>query len=178
MAALIVENGTGLATADSYISVADATAYHERMGTPAASWDNLDDEDAKAPALRRATMYMVQVYRFLWEGTRKTSIQALDWPRYEVAIKDTPSFYGGWPSYYPSDLVPQEVKNACAELAVRAAAGDLLADLDTPVIREKVGPIETEYAVGARQYKRYPAIEKLLEPYLTGSSNSFSLVRS
>ena len=47
-----------------------------------------------------------------------------------------------------STIVPVDVVNACLDLAVRAAAEDLLPDLDTGlnVIKtDKAGPLETEY---------------------------------
>lgn len=80
--ALIVEDGTGLAAAEAYASVAEADTYHTARGRE-ATWTDLD-ADVKERALRLATDYMQQAYRSLWAGTRKTTAQALDWPRWNV----------------------------------------------------------------------------------------------
>jgi hypothetical protein len=52
-----------------------------------------------------------------------------------------------WVDCYPvaPDAVPADIANACADLALKAAAGDLNADLTREVVRKKIGPLETEY---------------------------------
>jgi hypothetical protein len=62
--------------------------------------------------------------------------QALSWPRWNV-------FLEGF-SVSPA-IVPADIANACADLALKAAAGDLNADLTRGVVRKKIGPLETEY---------------------------------
>jgi hypothetical protein len=176
---IVVEDGTGLAGAESYCSVAFANAYHAGRGNVA--WDVLDDVDQKEPYLRRATDFMLQIYRDRWNGSRASITQALDWPRQLVEVKDAPGLYGmrgQWVTYYATNIVPPEVQRACAELALKAATGELLADLGRPTISEKVGEIEVHYAAGARQTKRYPAIEYLLEPFLRVGSNNIGIVRA
>jgi len=166
---LIVEDGTGLANAESYISVADADTRHANLGNTA--WSLLTTQ-AKEAALRNATIYMVRVYRQRWTGYRvkiAPVMQALDWPRYGVEVDHFPVHY---------DIVPADIANACADLALKAASGDLAPDLSQGVIREKVGPIETEYNRGSPQYTRYRAIDMMLAPYLTGGSSRAVLVRS
>ena len=169
--ALIVEDGTGLSTAESYISVAGASSYHTARGN--AAWAALASDTLREQALRRATDYMQQNYRMRWSGYRKTDTQALDWPRYEVPKRDVASLT--W-SYYENDEVPVEVSNACAELALRAAAADLLADLGPPRTGVSVGPISVTYADGARQRTRYAAIDSLLAPMLNSGSGSMAPV--
>ncbi len=86
---IIVEDGTGLATAESYISVADASTYFTARGN--TTWDALDEGEATAAreaALRLATDYMTAVYRDRWEGVRYTEGQALCWPRSGV-VRDS-----------------------------------------------------------------------------------------
>jgi hypothetical protein len=172
---LIVEDGTGLANAESYISVADATAYHSARGN--AAWAALASDTIREQLLRKATDYMMQVYRLSWGGSRKTSTQALDWPRYDVPMQDAPSGYGAYPAYYDDDIVPVEVKNACAELAFRASVADLSPDIGQRVLREKVDVIEIEYADHGPQYATYRAIDNMLAPFLAaGSSGTFRKV--
>lgn len=163
---LIVEDGTGLSTAESYISVADADARMAALGM--TNWTDLTEAE-KEQALRRATAHMEQAYRQQWKGTRLLRDQALSWPRYGV-IADS------WD--IPSTVVPGDVANACIDLAFKAAAGDLNPDLTRAIIREKVGPLETEYDRYSPQSKRYAAIDRALAPYMVGSSAMATLVRA
>jgi hypothetical protein len=174
---LVVEDGTGRADAESYASVEYADAYHIARGRE-ESWFELDDE-MKEQALRLAADFITQEYRLLWAGTRKTSTQALDWPRYDVPVRDAPG--GSWYSYHPANVVPEEVRRANAELAFRAVAtgalSDLSPDLSPPVLSKTVGPISVTYAEGARQTTRYAAVEALLAPLLSAASHGVSSVK-
>lgn len=168
--ALIVEDGTGLATAESFVSVADASAYHTARGN--AAWAALASDTVREQCLRRATDYIGEAYRLRWKGVRGSVTQALDWPR---SLVERPDYgYAGINGYttisgnyyFPSNEVPVEVQRACAELALKASTSTLFEDQGVPVIREKVGPIETEYASGVTQGVRYAAIDAMLAPFL------------
>ena len=171
---LIVETGAGLANADSYISLADAATYHANMGNGA--WPALASDDLREQALRRATSYMSQAYRGRWKGMRTSITQALDWPRYDVQLDDVS--FGCWPAWLPWNVVPTEVRNACAELALRAAAGDLSPDLERTIQQETVGPITTIYSEGAPESPRFRAVDRMLAPYLSGFGMSGMMVRA
>lgn len=162
---LIVETGEGLSNAESYISVADADARHASLGN--TGWTGT--EQVKEALLRRATAYMEQAYRSRWKGNRLRKDQALSWPRYGATVDGFD---------LSSTIVPVEVANACADLALKAAAGDLAPDLERGVIREKVGPLETEYDRNSSQATRYRSIDLGLAPFLKGSSAMATLVRS
>lgn len=164
--ALVTEDGTGLSTAESYASVAEADTRLANLGL--TIWAPLLTAE-KEQALRRSTQYLEQAYRENWKGYRLHKLQALSWPRWSVMD-----------GIYPvdSDSVPQKVKDACIDLAFKAAAGDLNSDLSQIVVREKVGPIETEYLPGARQTTRYYDVEILLQPFFCGSPNSMKVSRA
>lgn len=168
---LIVETGAGLADAESYISVADTDAYWADVGD--SLWATLNETE-KEQALRRAVRFMKAIYRTKWAGRRVLQTQALDWPRYNVLVEDLP---------VPSNTVPQEVRDACAELAIRAAAGPLLDDADTSstqIKKDKVGALETEYfQPHVEPAERFLTIGAMLQPYFggAGGSNSIKLVR-
>lgn len=170
--ALIVEDGTGKVDSESYISVADATAYHAKRGN--AAWAALASDTVREQALRLATDYMEGVYRLNWLGYRKLESQALSWPRDEVRRQDFT--YLNQRSFYPNNQVPSEVKNACAELALKASAGELAPDLEQRVIREKVATLEVEYDKNAPQYIIFRAINNMLAPFLNGSGGTFRKV--
>lgn len=160
--ALVHETGAGLANAESYASVAQATAYHAARGN--AAWEVLS-EAVQEQNLRKATDYMLEVYTAAWQGSRAVDGQALDWPRvnvvaFEIAVLDS--------------IVPPAVTNACAVLALKANSGPLAPDLSRAVKRKKVGPLETEYADYSPQSKRYLSVDRMLAPYMV-QSNSYSV---
>ncbi len=126
--ALIVEDGTGMATAESYLSVADADTFHTKFGNTAWSGDTA----LKEGALRRATRYIDGIYGQRWVGLRNSQAQALDWPR-EYAY-DSDQFI------VPNGTVPQAVKNATAEAALR----ELLTPNGLSPDLERGGQVESE----------------------------------
>lgn len=90
---LIVEDGTGLSTAESYLSVADfrtraaALALWKVVDSAAAAdWITpAADADVEA-ALRRATAALDGAYGDRWAGQKTSWQQALDWPRSGVLL--------------------------------------------------------------------------------------------
>lgn len=151
--ALEVEDGTGLANAEAYISVSDADAYFTARGN--TTWAALTTE-AKEQALRKGADYL-EGYR--WKGDRYSATQALAWPRSSVIVD-------GYT--LDADTLPAALVRANAELALKASAGELLADVGAQVKSETVGPISVTYADGARQQTRYAAIERMLVALLFG----------
>ena len=168
--ALVPEDGTGLANADSYCSQAEATTYHAAMGN--AAWALLSS-DAKDQCIRRATSYMVGAYRLRWAGTRMLAAQALDWPRSLVPRRDTPLL-----QYYDNASVPTEVKNACASLALRASTVTLLADQSQRASSVTVGPISKTYAEGSKVATTYSEVDSMLRPFLKAGSGQIQMVRA
>ncbi len=156
---IVIEDGTGLSTAESYISVADATTYFTARAV--TSWGALATDALREAALRKATEYMIAMYRGRWQGWRKTEDQALCWPRYGVTVE-------GY--LVDDDSVPETIKRACAELALKASAGELMPDLTRGVLQEVVGPISVTYDKVSPELTRYSFIEAMLKPYLRGGS--------
>lgn len=171
---LIVEDGQGRADAESYCSVAEATAYHSVRATNDA-WSNVDDQEA---ALRMATDYMVQVFYGLWAGVRWNNVQALDWPRSGVPIEDSTSGYGEYPATVPLNTVPKEVKYACAEYALKMFVGatytPLLSDLQRETTEEKVGEVLVKYAAGGPRQPQYAAARSWVRRFLTGGGGAMA----
>ena len=178
--ALIVENGTIVAGAESYISVADADTYFTNRGN--GTWAALTTQ-VKEQLLRKSTDYLVQVYRIKWNGYRVSAEQTLDWPRNFVIREDFQAaqlngfqMIGG-NYYYPNNIVPTEIKTACAEMAVKAYNGDLAPDLSRKTKREKVDSLEVEYSDYGVEYVRYRAIDNLLSPFInSGESGAIRAV--
>lgn len=163
--ALIVEDGSGLANADSYLSVADADTYHTAHGNPAA-WSGASTA-AKESALQLATQYLDAVYGTRWDGQRINSTMSLDWPRFSVVDPD------GF--LLPSNAVPRQVKDACAYLALQNVNGDTLVP-DTAaggnVSSESVsvGPISTSttYSGDKSGVKTYRLVDLLIAEIALG----------
>lgn len=155
---MTVEDGTGLADANSYISLADADGYHAEVGN--TEWSDATASDREA-ALITATRWLDSRYRTRWIGTRGSRAQALDWPRWDAFDADRYQIVG----------VPREVQHATAEAALFVIQGE---DLNAPlerggaVVREKIGPIDTEYATGAPAGTVYPSVTSLLRGVVHG----------
>lgn len=174
MASLIVEDGSIVAGAEAYIDAAYADTYHSNRGNEA--WGALTVPQKEA-AIRRATDYMGEAYRLKWAGKRVGVTQVLDWPRLTVPRKDTIGFQYSTQVYYDHKSIPEEVKKASAELALRAIAGDLAPDLKQGVRSKKIGPMETTYDTSSPQAKRYRAVDMMLSVFFSGGGATMGLCR-
>jgi hypothetical protein len=152
--------------ADSYISAADATAYHALRGND--GW--LDGDDTSwDQALRRATTYMDGFYRGMWKGKRTNVAppeQALAWPRTGAADEDGVSV--------DPNSIPRVIKYACAEAALRelTVVGALTPDLAPETVKESIGSISVEYVQGAEKRLDLTIINDLLDGLLVNGGNS------
>jgi hypothetical protein len=176
--ALTVETGAIVTGAESYISAADATTYHTARGN--TLWTGTDA--VKEAALRRAAAYLDGHYRKRWKGQKVYPLtQAMEWPRAGVKVVDEQIYYDVPPSFYDSEYsgflaittIPQRLKDAQCELALRALSGDLAADATAGVKREKIDVIETEYFAGtAPGQVAYPLVDQLLSDFLKPSGST------
>lgn len=155
---LIIEDGTGLIDAESYVSVADADTYIDKYVFDTSAWDGASTGE-KEKALRMATQWLDEAFN--WKGRKADDDQALSWPRAHVVDSEG---YG-----IDSDTIPGSIKNACSEGAVRALSGELVSDIDagTGAVEEsavKVGPIEekVKYVGGAPTQKYFAKIVSLV----------------
>lgn len=157
---LVVEDGTAKANAESYCSVADADTYNAAVGN--ASWAATVTATKEA-ALRKATRYIDGTYTF--SGFKQTGEQALQWPRIGAERS-------GW--LINEGSVPNQVRDACAELAFQSLTTDLAAT-GAPggsVIREKVDVLEVEYTPGGSGLTIFRAAEQLLRDLVLSRSNA------
>lgn len=153
--AFTVEDGAGLSSANSYVSVEDADAYFADRGN--TEWAAATQQ-SKEIALVKATDYIETRFGSRFKGTKKYSTQALSFPR------------------AGESGVPQAVVKATCEYAVRALeielAPDIVGDprgLQVASVRERVDVIETHttYAPGSvREFQAYPMADNLLKPLL------------
>lgn len=136
----------GASDADAFVSVADCDTYCAAHGL--TGWTGAADSpaDVKEAAIRRATAYLSNA--FSWKGWKTNArAQALAWPRADVEDDEG--------NDVASDAIPVEIIQACCHIAAAevAAPGVMnpTVDLTARVKREKIGPIETEYAGVANQ---------------------------
>jgi len=165
---LIVETGEGLANADSYVSVDQFNAYRQGVYGSAAG----ETPELVEAALRRATMYIDLKYIDKWIGYRTTGrTQALAWPR-TVTNRGYREFLG-------IDEIPREIIQATCEAAIRelSSPGSLMPDYVSAerIIREKVGPIETQYAASGSPVPQVPIIDNLLRSLVSASAGSMTV---
>jgi hypothetical protein len=155
--ALVVEDGTGLATANSYVSLVDCAAYHvDRNNT---SWA-LASEAVRTAALIKAAAYIDGKYISRFRGWKASADQALQWPR---AGGIDPAGYE-----IESDELPAELVAAACEAALLALTVDLSSVLDRGglVQSQSVGPISQTFFPGAPADATYRTIEYKLRPLL------------
>ena len=162
--ALIVEDGSGSATAESYLSVADADTYWAAHGAPSEWTDAVTA--AKETALRVATQYLDAAYGPRWQGQSKSSAQRLAWPR--AAVLDLDGYL------IASDDLPRNLEEATAEAALRqiTETDGLMPDVASPggvkSQRVRVGPLEkaVTYLSAKDDFKMFSIIDALLRPFL------------
>jgi DnaT-like ssDNA binding protein len=127
---IIVENGTVVTGANSYVSAADFTAYALARGVTLTSG---------AETLLIQAMDYIESLSFI--GTKWTRDQSLQWPRLNVHIDG-----------YANDVnhIPQELINAQMQVAMAIDTGNgPLATVARSTKRERVGELEVEYMAGA-----------------------------
>lgn len=125
MPTITVEDGTGVANANSYISSSDADVY---FGTRLFSdnWVSATETD-KQKALIQAARTLD--YYIQWNGVKADSDNSMQWPR--VAIYETQIVDGASESVELTDIVPTDVVTAQCELAIYLLASDRTALADS-----------------------------------------------
>jgi hypothetical protein len=164
--ALIIEDGTNVANADSFATVAECRTYADNRGLtlPAA------DADVEV-LLRKGTDYLnsieskFQGYRYYYADG-----QALCFPRGDIYEFDR----------YIGMEIPQRLKDAQCQLAFDANSNTLLSAGDgREVIEKKVGPLTTKWNPNGSTSPQYDPVAALalLEPlFKAGSGSSINLL--
>lgn len=168
---IVVEDGTGVSGANSFVTEAEATTYCTLMGD--TTWAAATSVNREA-ALARAGRYLNGLS---WLGRKVSFSNSMCWPRREVPNPDYPEDSGTQDDpYLAITTIPQQVKDAQCEAALRelATKDSLSPDLARggAVQSEKVGDLEVTYAPGAARGTVMQAIDRLLTPFLTLSCNT------
>lgn len=162
---LIVEDGTGKTDSNSYVDLAYVNAYFAVRNN--ATWAGYSIGERKAAIIKGAAY--ADKYDFI--GTKKTANQAMQWPRINAKVD-------GY--LLDSTVIPKALKDAQCEAALRAAAGEIMADIESgSTIEETVDLITVKYSeYSSTGVTRYPAIESLLRKLITSSGNYHRVVRT
>lgn len=165
---LIVEDGTGMENANSYIDLAEAREIAAMRGV------TLSIVDSELVPQLVVSADRIGSYESRFTGERSTSDQGLSYPRTRSTR---------FCKIYPDNKIPKELKLAQVVLAGFLEAGiDVWASpINEGITREQVGPIEIEYAediIATSIENPYLAqIESILEPLFVPFSINFLLSR-
>lgn len=151
----------GGANSNSYSTEAEADAY---MATRlhASVWSSATSAD-KVAVLIWATRLLDQLS---WQGAKASEAQALRWPRSGVVDRDGYSV--------DDDIIPQDLKDACAEYALSLLSTDLTAAPDTAGFSKlKVGSIELEIDKFDREDGAPDSVLSLISYAVEGGGSSY-----
>ena len=155
------------ASANSYVTVAEATTYldNHKRSAELALWTAASDDD-KARAVIAATTHVDSYYEFV--GYRTTTTQALKWPRAGVMTRDGDA-------YLDQDTIPQLLKDAVCEQAFVEVQSDRAADSSTCGIhRVKADVLEVEFDGIESQEQKVVAdiVAAMLDAWIEGYTGS------
>lgn len=147
--ALVIEDGSGVAGANSYVTFQDYSDWATARGI---TLEHVNQQEHIEQHIIRAMDYFENL-NFL--GRKATDTQPLQWPRTEVVID----------SYsVNSDTIPQQVKNAVYEITKSIDDGDFYLDpVSRETIKEKVGDLEVTYSSTTGMKRMTPSITTALK---------------
>lgn len=169
MASLIVEDGTGLTTANSYISLSFADSYHRERLNDRWRTDSLGNGvtgEKRTSAILQATEYIDAEFVFRGCATFPENPQVLAWPRIGILTEDN--------ELVDSESLPVAVQRATAEMALSILElGGALPTQATGSVkqrRERVGVVESELKFDASETARFfPRVHQLLAQLVAGT---------
>ena len=151
--AIVVEDGTLVSGANSYITLAEYKAWADERGITYGSDSLLSQQ------LFRAHDYF-ETLRF--RGLKSDELQAMQWPRDQVLID-------GYA--VESFEIPKEVKLAIYELIKIEADGDSkLSPSEREVLSEQVDSIKITYKDNVGMKRSTPALERALRKLVLPAS--------
>jgi hypothetical protein len=153
----IIEDGTGVAGATSYATVAQAQAYAADRGL------SLPAAEADVQKLLIKACDFLQSLEDQYQGSRTDAEQALAWPRSGVTVFGT--------RLVEDDAIPSMLIQAQCQLAVDLVNNDLQpTDQGKEVQTETVGPLSTTYFRSGTSVAQPAKALALLEPLFRSSA--------
>lgn len=185
---LIVETGGCALNANAYIDVAYADQYF--LDRDNATWAAALTGKKEA-AIIKATTFLDARYINRWKGRKEWPLNRLrQWPRVPDLVTDAPAMV--YLGIYHSDLeyvfgpneVPEPVKQACSEAALRALSGELIPDLARggQIISQAVNlgglSRSTTWSAGAPAVTTFGLIDGILAPVLARGASMRNVARA
>lgn len=165
--ALIVENGTVVTGANTYVSQAYADSYFSIDEKFSATWAAMSDAD-KETRLRWATRVLDQ--KVIWRGNKTVATSPLRWPRTGITDRDG--------NAVGANSMPDQLLQATCELAKFLATADPTTSQGGDALKRiVVDVIELEYQDGVSQPEAPPLLNQLLRGLGTYPSAGFSFAR-
>lgn len=160
---IVVEDGTIVATANSFASLDYADTYFSRHPHLDIQWGDLSGEKREIYLLW-AAQQMSDLFQ--WRGDIVSVEQTLSWPRKNVCDNE------GRP--VPSDSIPERIKQAQCEMAIYLSTGDQETSSGTADLDEvKVDVISIKFR-GSSSAKAVPRPAARL---LRGLGTPYSAIR-
>lgn len=162
--ALVIEDGSGVAGANTYIDADAARAFAAARGL------SLPAADADVEVLLIKAMDFIEAFRADFQGIKTSPDQPLQWPR-------TGATLDGYP--LAEDAIPATLASAQAQLAADANLQELMpTGSGREVVMEKVDVISVQYAESGNGNPQpvFTKAEALLKPLL--KSGLFGSLRS
>lgn len=164
---ITVEDGSNVANANSFVTIAEARSYAVERGVTLSA----TDDDVAVMLIKACDYLEAQANRYQGEITNES--QALQWPRIDVYIS-------GSKTAFPSNAIPKQLKSAQSSLVVAISEGvDIMPNYSAAdfVTEETVGPITTKYAdltkIGITP--TLTNVEALLQPLFGSTLTGFAL---
>lgn len=163
--ALVIEDGSVVTGANSYVTLAEAQAYAVARGSTSASITEVKLISA---------MDYLESLRADYQGSKISGDQVLQWPRTGVVVDD---FAIG------DDEIPSCLKAAQCQLAMDASVVSLLPTGDRREVTSESyakGVVAKTYAtgLGGSPKPRLTAAEALLAPLLKSAANDGAMIRT
>jgi hypothetical protein len=173
--ALIIEDGSNVENANSYVSAADARTFATLRGI------ELSADDSVVEAQLILAMDYIEALRDDFKGFKTNErlngseyeevAQSLQWPRCNVYIDDV---------LFDEHSIPAELKNAQSQLVIEQFNGiDIRpSNCGKFIIDERVGPLVTKYSEknGTDVSLNLTAVEDFLNPLLNERSSISGLI--
>lgn len=143
--AIVVEDGTGVAGANSYVTAAEFDAWLAERGIN-ENLHTIEEHVHKA-------MDYLEAQNFI--GVKANKDQSLQWPRHSA-----------WIDNYPIDAteIPKQLKLAQFEIMLADHNGDGLTNpIERQTVQETVGSISVTYASGQPNRRTLPAVTLALK---------------
>lgn len=156
----------GSDSANSYVTLSEATAYFEDRAH-ASDWESFEDQEKILITASRMLDWYTN-----WKGTKSSVSQSMDWPRSGAIRTDG--------TEVDDDIIPQEVKIATYELALSSLSGDRTVDNElTGIKKVQVSSLSIEANVDSTGKPAIPSkVRMILSDLISSGITVVRLMRA